>query len=224
MKLPVMEMKSVSFSYARRPEILTNVNLRLREGEFTVVTGPSGGGKTTFLRLLCRLESPTAGEIFHRGTPLGRFCAPALRRKVAYLQQVPIVLPATVAENLRLPFTLKHSEPGRPTDAQLDGALARVGLSSVRLDDPAEELSVGQKQRLCLVRTLLMKPDALLLDEPLSALDADAMGSVLRLLGEMNRSDGTTIVMVSHTGGRAVPAGRRLELTDRSFVEQASAG
>jgi putative ABC transport system ATP-binding protein len=215
----VLELEGLTFSYAGRQILLDKVNLQLREGDFVVVTGPSGAGTSTFLRLLCRLETPAAGEIRYRGNPVEQLSAPELRRRVSYLQQVPVVLPTTVTENLELPFTLKQSRSPQPPPERLRESLDRVGLDDVALDVLAEELSVGQRQRLCLIRTLLLEPDVILLDEPLSALDAIAAGRVLEVLGELNRNDGMTVVMVSHAGGGDLPGSRFVELKDASVFE-----
>jgi putative ABC transport system ATP-binding protein len=216
---PVLELASVTFSYPGRQALLDKVSLELREGDFLVVTGPSGAGKSTFLRLLCRLESPMSGEIRYRGDAVERLFAPELRRRVSYLQQVPVVLPQTVAQNLLLPFILRQSRSAAPTRKRLRDALDRVGLDQVALDAAAEELSVGQRQRLCLMRTVLTGPEVILLDEPLSALDAIAAGRVLQVLAGLNRNDGVTVVMVSHAGGRDLPGSRFVEIKDASVVE-----
>jgi putative ABC transport system ATP-binding protein len=216
---PVLEIADVTFSYVDRPAVLEKLNFRLREGDFVVVRGPSGAGKSTFLRLLCCLESPTAGEIRYRGTPVERFFAPELRRRVSYLQQVPVVLPATVVENLLLPFSLKSNRLEEPTRQMLRESLDRVGLGQVGLDASAEELSVGQRQRLCLIRTLLLEPDVLLLDEPLSALDAEAAGAVMRVLAAENRNGGVSVVMVGHGASCGLPGTRFVELKDASISE-----
>jgi putative ABC transport system ATP-binding protein len=216
---PVLELASVTFSYPGRQALLDKVSLELREGDFLVVTGPSGAGKSTFLRLLCRLESPMSGEIRYRGDAVERLFAPELRRRVSYLQQVPVVLPQTVAQNLLLPFILRQSRSAAPTRKRLRDALDRVGLDQVALDAAAEELSVGQRQRLCLVRTVLTGPEVILLDEPLSALDAIAAGRVLQVLAGLNRKDGMTVVMVSHAGGKDLPGSRFVEIKDASVVE-----
>ncbi len=219
---PVLELADVTFSYAGRAVLLEHVDFQLREGDFVVVTGPSGAGKSTFLRLLCCLEGPVTGEVRYRGAPVERLFAPALRRRVAYLQQVPVVLPATVAENLLLPFSLKQNRSPPPSREQLRDSLDRVGLEQVALDGSAEELSVGQRQRLCLIRTLLLEPDVLLLDEPLSALDPQAAAGVVQLLAGLNRNDRVNIIMVSHAGGRGLPGNRFVELRKGNVSEGAA--
>ncbi len=219
MSQPVLELMSVSFAYPAGGTVLEGVDLEVWEKDFLIVTGPSGGGKTTFLRLLCCLENPIGGEIRYRGTPLRQLKAPELRRKVVYVQQVPAVLPSTVLENLLAPFSLKHNHLPEPSLERVREALNGVRLDEVSLDDAAEELSVGQRQRLCLIRTLLLEPDVLLLDEPLSALDATAANSVVSLLADANKRRGVTIVMISHTGGRTLPGNRYLQLVGKHISE-----
>ena len=128
MTIPVQEMRAVSFAYPSRPTVLEAVDFAVREGDLVVVSGPSGGGKSTFLRLLCLLETPTRGEIRFRGAPLSDLPAPEARRKLAYLQQVPVVLPLSIEENLCFPFTRRSNRLRRPSRADLERMLAKVGL------------------------------------------------------------------------------------------------
>ena len=122
-----------------------------------------------------------------------------LRSRICYLQQTPVVLDASVRDNLLLPytFTLRSAMP-RPGDGVLRSRLDELLLGDVDLEHNALDLSVGQKQRLCLARALLTRPEVLLLDEPVSALDPGSRSMVEQITELCNREQGLTIVLVSH--------------------------
>lgn len=178
---------------------LAGVSFAVFPGDFVRVVGPSGAGKSTLLRLVARLEVPSAGSIRYRSTPVDALPPAQLRRRLALVQQTPTVVAGTVRENLLLPWSFAvNRELPQPDDATLHQWLARVRLDGTRLDADALSLSVGQKQRLCLVRTLLTSPDALLMDEPTSALDAESRRVVEELTEERNAA-GVAVLLVTHT-------------------------
>lgn len=195
--------------------ILDNANLDVPGGAFVLLTGPSGAGKSTLLRLFCRLEEPQAGAVLLRGHPVSELPPPLLRRRVAYLQQSPTVMPGTVRENLLLPFSFKSAAGAAPPDdAALSALLARLAAADIPLSQEAATLSVGQRQRLCLARALLTKPEILLLDEPVSALDAESARAVMDAAEGFCLDDGGTVLLVSHaefTPARVSPLAYRLE-------------
>lgn len=196
----MFELRQVTFAYPGGRTVLRDVNLRIAPGEFVLLRGPSGGGKSTLLRLLNGLEAPSSGEVLFRGGPLAGRDVPALRRRAVYLQQVPVMLDASVRDNLRLPFRFRSAGGAAPpADAVLEGHLRRFLLDGVSLEDGALRLSVGQKQRLALVRALLLRPEALLLDEPTASLDPESRAVVDERVEELNAEEGTTIVMATHT-------------------------
>jgi putative ABC transport system ATP-binding protein len=170
---------------------LAGVTLDLTGGRVTALVGPSGAGKTTLLRLLNRLEEPTGGQVRFHDRPLPSYDVLALRRRVGMLQQAPVILAATVLDDLRV---------GAP-DLDEDGAatlLHRVGLPPEEfLHRGTDGLSGGEGQRLCLARALAVGPEVMLLDEPTSALDSFAAATVERAVRGLV-ADGLTVVMVSH--------------------------
>jgi len=198
-EIPVIELRDVTHSYGSGPSVLSRATLALSQGGFYVLQGPSGAGKTTLLRLMNRLEEPSSGEILYRGKPLNRYSPPELRRKVLYVHQTPAALDASVRDNLLLPFGF-HANRGLkpPDDRRLEKMLEDFMLEGVALKDNALNLSVGQLQRVCFLRGLLLGPDALLLDEPVSALDAASAEVLESRLEEVNRDLGVTVVMISH--------------------------
>lgn len=170
---------------------LYGVTQPIHAGRVTALVGPSGAGKTTFLRLLNRLEEPTGGEVRFHGRPLPSYDVLALRRRVGMLQQAPVLLGASVLDDLRV---------GAPRLGEAEAAvlLERVGLPAEEFAGRRTEgLSGGEAQRLCLARALAVGPEVLLLDEPTSALDSFAAAAVERVVRGLV-DDGLTVVMVSH--------------------------
>jgi len=189
----IIDFCRVSFAFSREAPLFTEVTLTLREGGFYLVQGPSGAGKSTFLRLINRLEEPSSGEILFKDRPLASYPPPLLRRSVLYVQQTPTVIDASVRENLLLPFSFKNnSHLEQPADVKLKTLLADFLLQGVGLGDNALTLSLGQLQRLCFIRGLLLSPDVLLLDEPTSALDRESGQVVESMVERLNRESGLT--------------------------------
>ncbi len=213
-QMPILQARNLGFSHGQGKRIFQGLSLRIPQGAFVLVRGGSGAGKSTLLRLLARLEEPSEGALYFRGREYASFEPPALRGKVCYVQQTPTVIDASVRDNLLLPFGFRlHRERERPPDAALRGQLDALLLPDVDLDDNALLLSVGQKQRLCLARTLLLRPEALLLDEPTSALDAESRATVRRLTLQAHQEQGVTILLVSHVEDEGYGAASPLELT-----------
>lgn len=182
----------------RSVAILSDVDLVVPAERLTVVIGPSGGGKSTLLRLLNRLEEPTSGRILLAGVDIATLDPLLLRRRVGSVPQVPYMYEGTVLENLQRPFVFRGVSPPSGTDGKLLETLELCRLSGELLDRQARSLSVGQQQRVGLARALLAAPGLLLLDEPTSALDrptADQLGDALR---EIRRERRLTLLMMTH--------------------------
>ena len=195
---PVLTVDGLSYRHPGGEELLSRIGLRLLPGELVWLTGPSGGGKSTLLRLLGGLISPGSGRVLFQGKSIDRWPPTQYRRKVALLLQVPVLIPGSVSDNLLLPFQFKaaRSEP-KPDRKTLKTVLQRLGMDSVHLDLAAGELSVGQKQRVALARLLLMQPKVLLLDEPVAALESDSRALVEMEAGNFAH-DGGAVIMASH--------------------------
>ncbi|MGW8425780.1 ABC transporter ATP-binding protein [Peribacillus simplex] len=176
--------------------ILKIDDLRISACMVTCLTGESGAGKTSLLRLLNRMDDPDSGSIYYQDRLLDEFNPIELRRKVTMLSQAPFTLPGTIEENLQIGLELTERE--KKDKAELVKALETVQLQK-SLDEGAENLSGGEKQRLALARLLLLKPEVYLLDEPTSALDEDAELTVMsRFLEEVKREKGT-VIMITHS-------------------------
>lgn len=180
-------------------QVLTGVNQTIQKGEAVSIIGPSGGGKSTFLRCLNLLEKPDSGQIFLEGKEItGKHTdIDTHRQKMGMVFQHFNVFPhLTVAENITMaPMLLKHKSQVEANDMAKE-LLSRVGLLS-KYDEMPAKLSGGQKQRLAIVRALAMEPDVMLFDEPTSALDPEMVGEVLDVIKNLV-STGMTSVIVTH--------------------------
>ncbi|MFA6009064.1 MAG: ATP-binding cassette domain-containing protein [Desulfobacteraceae bacterium] len=195
----IIRLENIGFVYPEGTALFKNVNCNLMEGGFYVVRGPSGSGKSTLLRLMNRLENPSQGEIYFQDRSFSSVPVHELRRQILYIQQTPVVTDGSVKGNLLLPFSFKNNKDlALPDDDQLKKMLDDFSLDQVSLEKQARNLSVGQQQRLCLIRGLLLSPSVILFDEPTSALD-DESSRIVELMAEtLCHEKGKTIIMVSH--------------------------
>ncbi|MBL0175104.1 MAG: ATP-binding cassette domain-containing protein [Ignavibacteria bacterium] len=200
----MIELRNISFSYGAAP-VLADLSLRIGRGEYALLRGESGCGKSTLLRLLCRLEAPREGTLLLDGEPYDALPPRALRRRLALLQQLPVMMEGSIRDNILLSQRYAGADGKGMTDAELRDMLQRAKLADLDLDASADALSVGQKQRIALLRLLVMRPDALLLDEPTSALDAESAAIIMDWIREWNETRGTTVVLVSHGNIHALP-------------------
>lgn len=174
----------------------------LRCGELLGVVGPSGCGKTTLLRAIAGLIDFVAGEVRLDGTLPGEHGWPNYRRRVVLVEQRPVLLDRTVQENLAAPFQYGVSRNGFPAE-RARALLDRLRVEPERFDQNARSLSVGQQQRVSLVRALLIDPAVMLLDEPTSALDADAVEVAEELIREEANRRGLCALVVTHDRAQA---------------------
>jgi ABC-type methionine transport system ATPase subunit len=179
--------------------IVTDISLDVHHGEMLGIVGASGSGKSSFLRLLNRLDEPTFGTVFLDGQDYRQFPPRELRRRVGMVTQRPFLFPGNVAGNIRF-GPLQRGEALADQDiAQL---LERVGLPGFAAREVAN-LSGGEQQRVSLARALANCPQILLLDEPTSALDEQAKTGVEQLICSLLRDTSLTCVMVTHDRDQA---------------------
>lgn len=181
-----------------KKEILSGVNLDLQAGEMAALVGPSGGGKTTLLRLINRLDEPTSGGVYLAGKNIADIAPVELRRRIGLVMQKPFMFPGTVLDNLQRPFFYAGKTPPDKDDSGIAAVLKACELPGTLMDQDARSLSIGQQQRLSLARSLLLDPEILLLDETLSALDRPTAEKVAYSLRNLCRENGLTVLMVSH--------------------------
>ena len=185
-------------------EVLKGIDVSIRRGEVVSIIGPSGGGKSTFLRCLNLLEQPTAGKIFFKGQDITdkKLNISKYRQQIGMVFQNFNVFPnMTVLENITLTPILEKRIPKAQAEAEAMALLKRVGLEEKANEYP-RKLSGGQKQRLAIVRALAMQPEVMLFDEPTSALDPEMVKEVLNVITELTKS-GMTILIVTHEMGFA---------------------
>jgi putative ABC transport system ATP-binding protein len=195
--------------------VLDEIDLDVRAGGMTALIGASGAGKTTLLRLLNRLDDPVSGGIRYAGSLLASYPVRELRRHIGLVFQTPVMFEGTVAENLRVALEVCRA---RADDARLVAALERVGLDGSLLLRPAAELSIGQQQRVCVARALMVYPETLLLDEPTAALDAGSAAHLLTALRGLCDSVGMTVVVVTHRHAEAASVADRVVVLERGRV------
>ena len=193
--------------------ILREIDLAVDPGEALAVVGTSGSGKSTLLAILAGLDTPTAGEVHIDGRDLFALDedqrAELRGRSVGFVFQSFQLLPAlTALENVMLPLELSRDAQAEELSVEM---LRRVGLGE-RLHHYPKHLSGGEQQRVALARAFVVRPKLLLADEPTGSLDAESGAAVIRLLFEMNREYGTTLVLVTHDEQLASRCQRSLRL------------
>ena len=191
------------------------------KGDVVVIIGPSGGGKSTFIRCLNLLEQPTAGKIYFEGEDITAkgFDVNKHRQKVGMVfQQFNLFNNLTVLENITISLTKVKKQSEEESKEKTLKLLKRVGLEDKANAYPSQ-LSGGQKQRIAIVRALAMEPDVLLFDEPTSALDPEMVGEVLQVISDLAR-DGITMVVVTHEMGFARKVGTRVLFMDGGQIAE----
>lgn len=176
--------------------LLESTDLTVERGARVLVTGASGCGKSTLLRRLCALEAGAEEHVLYSNRLISHWNIRQFRQCVAYVPQHPVMVEGTVRDNLLLPMRLRAVRNGAPDDAEMRAGLKDLELN-VSLDAEAQSLSPGQKARISLLRRLMYRPEVLLCDEPIAALDPGSAEAVMALLLEYNRQ-GTTLIVVSH--------------------------
>ena len=204
---PILELRNINYSY-HTPEgetkALADISFSLSPGEFTAVVGPSGCGKSTLLSLIAGLMRPESGEIFLDGAPLTENSS-----KIGYMLQHDHLFEwRSVYRNVVLGLEISGTLTAE-TRSEAEQLLEQYGLLPFAHSRPSE-LSGGMRQRAALIRTLLLKPELLLLDEPFSALDYQTRLTVSDDIGQIIRSSGKTALLVTHDLSEAVSLSDRI--------------
>lgn len=199
--------------------ILNGINVHFKKGEKVAIIGPSGGGKSTFLRCLNALETPTSGEVIFNGEPIRNNSKniDTVRRNIGMVFQHFNLFPhMTVLENITFaPTYLKICSPIEAKECAL-ALLEKVGLIDKANSYPTR-LSGGQKQRVAIIRALIMQPQVMLFDEPTSALDPEMIKEVIALMADIARS-GMTMIMVTHEMSFVRRAATRILFMDQGRI------
>jgi putative ABC transport system ATP-binding protein len=223
--MSILRCESLARSYVsggREITVLRDITFDLEAGGFLAVTGPSGSGKSTLLGLLAGLDRPTRGRVVLGGRDLAALTederAGVRALAVGFVFQSFHLIPTlTARENIQVPLELR-GEDGR---ARAEELLGRVGLGDRGHHYPAQ-LSGGEQQRVAVARAFAHHPQILFADEPTGNLDAANGQNVVALLGELNREQGTTLVLVTHDPDLAGSARRVIRLRDGAVVEDSA--
>ena len=204
--------------------VLRNVTFDIAAGETVAIVGPSGSGKTTLLGLLAGLDTPTQGAVLLDGLDLAPLDEDARARlrgdRVGFVfQSFQLVPTLTALENVQVPLELRGI---RDSDARATDLLKRVGLGSRTHHFPTQ-LSGGEQQRVAIARAFVNRPRVLFADEPTGNLDGATGEKIVGLLEQLNREDGTTIVLVTHDQQLARRLGRSIRLADGVVIEDTGA-
>jgi zinc transport system ATP-binding protein len=215
-----VELRNVSFGYGHGPPALSDVEVRIEQGEFVAIAGPNGGGKTTLIRLALGLERPLTGRALLFGEPADTFSRRSALGYLAQRSRLGTEAPATVREVVtagRLAACGLLGPLRRGERAVIDEAIARVGLTD-RATSPLQTLSGGQQQRAFIAKALAAEPELLVLDEPTAGVDVAAQEALAALLARLHEQLRTTIVYVSHEFGAVEQYVERLLLVRGSVL------
>lgn len=227
-KETILEVRNVAKVYesggSGGTEVLKKINLSLRRGESVAVTGPSGSGKSTLLNIIGTLDRPTSGEVILDGQDVLALSDTKLaglrNTKIGFIFQLHHLLPqCSVLENVLVPTIVGVSKEGEAPEKRARRLLERVGLSG-RISYRPGQLSGGERQRVAVVRALINQPALLLADEPTGSLDRVAADNLSALLAELNKEEGVTIIMVTHSASPAAKMGRTLDLRDGELKQK----
>jgi lipoprotein-releasing system ATP-binding protein len=223
---PVVRLKHVKKSYGIGTpvavEVLHGIDLTLRRGEFVALTGPSGSGKSTLLNIIGLLDRPTSGQLFigdkETGT-LDEAQLTALRgHSIGFIFQAHCLITAfTALENVMIPQLAENVFPNDAMRLRSADLLERVELTKWK-DNLVSNMSGGQQQRVAIARSLAMKPALVLADEPTGNLDTKSADTVIKMMRDVNRTDGTTFLIVTHNTDIAERCDRTIEVVDGMIV------
>lgn len=219
-RVPLIQLRGITKTYGQGQvayQALRGVDLTIEAGDFVAVMGPSGSGKSTTMNLLGCLDTPTSGEYLFKDVHvelLDRNQRALLRRQCLgfVFQGFNLLARTSAQENVELPL-LYRGEPPETRHAAARAALARVGLAGWEHHSPAE-LSGGQQQRVAIARAIVTTPLVLLADEPTGNLDSKRSHEIMELLVSLNRTQGITVVMVTHEPDMAAYARREVHFVD----------
>lgn len=191
---PILDLEQVSLQ-TMGSYLLQDISLTIQPGEIIGLVGASGSGKTSLLRLLNNLTSPSQGKISLGRQPFELYSAVELRRRLVLVPQEPKLLGMTVMETLSYPLKLQQGASGKKT---IDTWINLLRIPPEWLSKTELQLSLGQRQLVSIARALIMQPQILLLDEPTSALDVGIANHLLKVLKKLNQEQNLTIMIVNH--------------------------
>jgi putative ABC transport system ATP-binding protein len=201
---------------------LKDINLTIGKGEYAAIIGPSGSGKSTLMHMIGLLDKPSRGIVRINGSRVESFSDAALSHLrnefVGFVfQQFNLIPKLTILENVLLPTVYaKKSLPFSPKDKGME-LLKRFGIDS-KADSYPNKISGGQQQRVAIARALVMEPELILADEPTGNLDTKSGTAIMELLEDLHRTEGITVILVTHDMAVAKRAKRRIQIRDGAIV------
>lgn len=213
--MSILSLTDISYQVEQR-QILNKVNLEVQAGDFLTLTGPSGGGKSTLLKIIASLISPSDGEIIFQGQNQRDYEITTYRQLVSYCFQQPSLFGQTVADNLQFPFVIRNEASSQ---VQIEQALTKVNLPTSYLNKNITELSGGEKQRVALLRNTMFLPKILLLDEVTVGLDARSIEIVHQFIKQLWQEAGLTIIQITHNQAEISQAAKVLWLEEGSLSD-----
>ncbi|WP_214710870.1 MULTISPECIES: ATP-binding cassette domain-containing protein [unclassified Exiguobacterium] len=219
-------MQIIEFKNVSHGDILHSVTGYFREGRITTFVGPSGAGKTTCLKHINGLLSPDTGAIYFKGENIDSIDVIELRQRVGMAFQSAPMIDGTVYDNMNLPKAIFGETLERERAADL---LQKVDLGGISLDQPIKTLSGGERSRVAIARTLVNKPDVLLLDEITASLDYRTVKEIERLIVRLQKDFGVTVVWITHDLDQArrvsddmwfLRNGELIEFGDATFIDE----
>ncbi len=216
----VMKLSNIKKTYGKviKTDVLHGINLDFENHSFTSIIGQSGSGKSTLMNIMGTLDVPSEGsiEIFNQRTDnMDKNALSTLRNEtIGFIFQHHYLLPEFSAlENILMPYRIQHNKVPKAVMEYALELIELVGLSKVK-DNLATEMSGGQQQRVAIARALINKPKIILADEPTGALDSETTNQIYKLLRKINRTYGTTFIVITHDRKIAEKTDRMIELTD----------
>lgn len=199
----LLKLERISKSYSNDRTILDQLDLEVNAGDRVAIVGPSGSGKTTLLNLIGTLDRPDSGKMYFENQDLSAYpdlqLAAFRNEKIGFVFQMHHLLPQlTLLENILLPTLTNKKLQGNETLARAQKLISRMGLAEVARQKPSE-LSGGECQRTAVARALINRPGLILADEPTGALDQKSAFNLTDLLVELNREEGVTLIVVTHS-------------------------
>lgn len=214
--MALLELSNISY-VANDKSIIRDVSLSVNQGDYITIVGPSGSGKSTLLKLCSDLISPTSGTITYDGRPLMAIDPESYRKEVGYCFQRPYLFAKTVRRNILFPYDIRGMKPDMERIKYLFGLLR---MPMEYLERRNDELSGGEMQRICLIRSLIFEPKVLLLDEVTSALDSVNTSIVEQVIDELHNK-GMTIVSITHSEEQSLrKANRRITIVDGVLAKE----
>lgn len=213
--MSILNFNNVNFTNGEKT-ILKDINFEIEKGDYVTIIGPSGGGKSTLLKLCNNLISPSQGSIYYNNKNIMEYNPVDLRKDISYCLQIPYLFGETVMDNLSFPFKIRNSKINMDKIHELT---YKFKIRKDILNEKILNLSGGEKQRISLMRTLMHTPNVLLLDEVTSSLDAENTSIVEDIIKDLNHN-GVTILWITHNREQSLKyANKRINLNSGKLID-----